>query len=221
MTENIDSTPNAATGDAAEVKNSQEQQKTFTQSELNDILAKRIAQVKSKYETVDLTEYQELKTLKQQVEEEQLIKRNEFEKLLKQTKARADEEATKLRGELEKIKVDGALISAASKSGSVNPEHIAHLLRTNVRLTSDGQVNVVDADGNIRYTESADPMGVNDLVEEFLSKNTYYRVAGPAGAGSSGNTENRSTQSMDLSQLDLSRPDHRELYRKMKQEGKI
>lgn len=220
MTENIDSTPTPDTGSGVNEVQAQGQ-RTFTQDELNEILAKRIAQVKSKYETVDLTEYQELKTLKQQAEEEQLMKRQEFEKLLKQTKAKADEEATKLRSELEKIKVDGALINAASKSGSVNPEHIAHLLRTNVRLTSDGQVNVVDADGNIRYTDKADPMGVNDLVEEFLSKNTYYRVAGPAGAGSSGNTESRSTQSMDLSQLDLSRPDHREIYKQMKQAGKI
>ena len=73
----------------------------------------------------------------------------------------------------------------------------------------------------MRYTPNADPMSVDDLVDEFLSANTYYRTAGPSGSGSSGNTQKQSSTSLDLSQLDLSRPDHREVYRKMKQEGKL
>lgn len=219
----IDQTQDANTGTASqeETKTTQEQ-RMFSQDELNDILSKRIAQVKSKYNEVDPEEYRELKTLRQQQEEEQMIKRNEFEKLLKQTRSKADEEVNTLRSELEKIKVDGALISAASKSGSVNPEHIAQLLKTSVRLDAIGSVTVVDSEGNPRYTENADPMTVNDLVEDFLSANTYYRTAGPQGTGSQSNTDVKSsTQSVDLSQLDLTRPDHREIYRKMKQEGKL
>jgi len=223
MTEQIiDTTPATTTDEVAKEEKNNQEQRMFSQDELNDILSKRIAQVKSKYDDINPDEYRELKTLRQQQEEEQMIKRNEFDKLLKQTKVKADEEVNTLRGELEKIKVDGALISAASQKGSVNPEHIAQLLKTSVRLDPNGSVTVVDSEGNPRYTESADPMSVTDLVEDFLSVNTYYRSAGPQGTGSQSNTDVKSsTQSVDLSQLDLTRPDHREVYRKMKQEGKL
>tara|TARA_R110002050_G_scaffold73071_2_gene157344 strand:+ start:1738 stop:2409 length:672 start_codon:yes stop_codon:yes gene_type:complete len=223
MTEQIiDTTPATTTEEVATEETKTQEQRMFSQDELNDILSKRIAQVKSKYDDINPDEYRELKTLRQQQEEEQMIKRNEFDKLLKQTKVKADEEVNTLRGELEKIKVDGALISAASQKGSVNPEHIAQLLKASVRLDPNGSVTVVDSEGNPRYTESADPMSVTDLVEDFLSVNTYYRSAGPQGTGSQSNTDVKSsTQSVDLSQLDLTRPDHREIYRKMKQEGKL
>jgi len=223
MTEQIiDTTPATTTEEVATEETKTQEQRMFSQDELNDILSKRIAQVKSKYDDINPDEYRELKTLRQQQEEEQMIKRNEFDKLLKQTKVKADEEVNTLRGELEKIKVDGALISAASQKGSVNPEHIAQLLKASVRLDPNGSVTVVDSEGNPRYTESADPMSVTDLVEDFLSVNTYYRSAGPQGTGSQSNTNVKSsTQSVELSQLDLSRPDHREIYRKMKQEGKL
>ena len=223
MTEQIiDTTPATTTDEVAKEEKNNQEQRMFSQDELNDILSKRIAQVKSKYDDINPDEYRELKTLRQQQEEEQMIKRNEFDKLLKQTKVKADEEVNTLRGELEKIKVDGALISAASQKGSVNPEHIAQLLKASVRLDPNGSVTVVDSEGNPRYTESADPMSVTDLVEDFLSVNTYYRSAGPQGTGSQSNTDVKSsTQSVDLSQLDLTRPDHRDIYRKMKQEGKL
>ena len=223
MTEQIiDTTPATTTEEVATEEKNNQEQRMFSQDELNDILSKRIAQVKSKYDDINPDEYRELKTLRQQQEEEQMIKRNEFDKLLKQTKVKADEEVNTLRGELEKIKVDGALISAASQKGSVNPEHIAQLLKTSVKLQPNGSVTVVDSEGNPRYTDSADPMSVNDLVEDFLSVNTYYRSAGPQGTGSQSNTDVQSSkQSLELSQLDLTRPDHREVYRKMKQEGKL
>lgn len=198
-----------------------QQDKVFTQEQVNEIVAKRISQVNKRYSEVDVDEYRELKTLRQQQDEEQMMKRQEFEKLLKQTKSKADEEVHTLRGELEKIKVDGALISAASKSGSVNPEHIAELLKKNVRLDANGTVNVIDSEGNIRYNDSADPMSVEELTESFLNENTYYRVAGPSGSGSQSNTDTTSTESASLETLDMTRPDHRAIYKKWKMEGKV
>jgi hypothetical protein len=223
MTENMDNTQATNTETVAvEETQSQEQTKMLSQDEVNDIIAKRIAQVKSKYDGVDLDEYKELKSLKQQQDEQQLIKRNEFEKLLKQTKTTADVEVNKLRGELEKIKVDGALINSASKAGSVNPEHIAQLLRNNIKLDAEGNVNVVDTEGQVRYTDGADPMGVNDLVNEFLESHTYYRTAGPSGTGSESNkTAQPQSGSVSLKDLDLSKPEARALYNKMKQSGKL
>ena len=64
-------------------------------------------------------------------------------------------------------------------------------------------------------------MSVANLVEEFLSGNTYFKSAGPSGAGSTGNTNNADPQSLDIAQLDLSRAEHREIYKKMKLAGKV
>ena len=46
-------------------------------------------------------------------------------------------------------------------------------------MSDDGSVTVVDAEGNARFTDSGDSMTVNALVEEFLTDNSYFRVAGP------------------------------------------
>ena len=195
--------------------------KTFTQDEVNELIGKRVAQVNKKFENVDLDEYTALKSLKEQVEEETLIKKEDFNGVLKKQKEKSDKEITRLRTELESIKIDGALIDAASKAKSVAPDHVAQLLRQNIKLDTEGHVIVTDKEGKQRYTDSADPMSVDNLVEEFLSGNTYFKSAGPSGAGSKGNTNNASPQSLDLAQLDLNKPEHREIYKKMKAEGKV
>jgi hypothetical protein len=212
------------TGDTATGQNTESQveaAKTFTQEEVNDLIGKRIAQVNKKYEHVDLNEYNALKSLKEQVEEEKLIKKEDFNGVLKKQKEKSESEILKLRSELEKIKIDGALIDAASKAKSVAPDHVAQLLRSNIQLSDDGNVIVIDSEGKQRYTDNADPMNVNQLVEEFLSSNQYFKSAGPSGAGSTGNTNNADQQSFDLSQLDLNKPEHREIYKKMKAQGKV
>ena len=195
--------------------------KTFTQDEVNELIGKRVAQVNKKFENVDLDEYTALKSLKEQVEEETLIKKEDFNGVLKKQKEKSDKEITRLRTELESIKIDGALIDAASKAKSVAPDHVAQLLRQNIKLDTEGHVIVTDKEGKQRYTDSADPMSVDNLVEEFLSGNTYFKSAGPSGAGSKGNTNNASPQSLDLAQLDLNKPEHRDIYKKMKAEGKV
>lgn len=211
------------TGDTVTGQNtdSQVEAKTFTQEEVNELIGKRVAQVNKKFENVDLDEYNALKSLKEQVEEETLIKKEDFNGVLKKQKEKADSEITRLRTELESIKIDGALIDAASKAKSVAPDHVAQLLRKNIKLDKEGNVIVTDKEGKQRYTDSADPMSVNQLVEEFLSGNTYFKSAGPSGAGSTGNTNNASPQSLDLAQLDLNKPEHRDIYKKMKAEGKV
>ena len=212
------------TGDTATGQNTDSQveaSKTFTQEEVNDLIGKRIAQVNKKFENVDLNEYNALKSLKEQVEEETLIKKEDFQGVLKKQKEKSDSEITRLRTELESIKIDGALIDAASRNKSIAPDQVAQLLRQNIKLDSEGTVIVTDKEGKQRYTDNADPFSVDNLVEEFLSSNTYFKSAGPSGAGSTGNTNNADPQSLDLAQLDLNRPEHREIYKKMKSQGKV
>ena len=66
--------------------------KTFTQDEVNDLIGKRIAQVNKKFENVDLDEYNALKSLKEQVEEETLIKKEDFQGVLKKQKEKQEKD---------------------------------------------------------------------------------------------------------------------------------
>jgi hypothetical protein len=218
QTETVD-TGDTATGQ--NIDSQVEAAKTFTQEEVNLLVGKRVAAVNKKFENVNLEEYNALKSLKEQVEEEKLIKKEDFQGVLKKQQEKSNGEITRLRSELEKIKIDGALIDAASKAKSVAPDHVAQLLRSNIQLSDDGSVIVTDSEGKQRYTDNADPMSVNQLVEEFLSSNQYFKSAGPSGAGSTGNTNNQDQQSFDLAQLDLNKPEHREIYKKMKAQGKV
>jgi len=195
--------------------------RTFTQEEVNELIGKRVAQVNKKFDGVNLEEYKALKSLKEQVEDEQMIKKQDFDGLLKKQREKSETELTSLRGELETIKIDGALINASSKAKAVSPEHVAKLLRGNVSLGADGKVVITDAEGKPRYTDSADPFTVDHLVEEFLSGNQYFKSAGPSGTGSSGNTVNADQQEFDLAQLDMNDPKHRAIYSKMRAEGKL
>lgn len=225
MNETHGITEDAVTGNAetGQIKDSQVENttKTFTQDEVNELIGKRVAQVNKKFDGVDVDEYKALKSLKEQVEEEQLIKKEDFNSVLKKHKDKSDAEVSRLRNELETIKIDGALINASSKAKAVSPEHVAQLLRKNIKLGEDGNVVVTDSDGKTRYTDNADLMSVDNLVEEFLSSNQYFKAAGPSGSGSSGNTNNASQQSLDLAQLDMNNPEHRKLYTEMKRQGKV
>ena len=224
MNETHGITEDAVTGNAETGQNTDSQvetTKTFTQEEVNELIGKRIHQVNKKYENVDVEEYKALKGLKEQIEEEQLIKKEDFNGVLKKQKEKADGELSALRSELETIKIDGSLMTAASRAKAVSPDHVAQLLRKNIQLGEDGNVIVTGQDGKQRYTDNADPMSVDNLVEEFLSSNQYFKSAGPSGAGSTGNTQNANPQSLDLAQLDMNNPEHRKIYTKMKMAGKV
>lgn len=194
--------------------------KTFTQEELNDIVAKRVAQVTKKYSDLDPNEYQALRQFKESVEEEQLMKRQDFDKVLNKHKEKSAAEINQLRGELERIKVDGALINAASKNKAVAPEQVAKLLKEQVRLDGNGNVLVYEGD-QPRYNENADPMTVDELVEEFLNANQFFRSAGPSGTGSESNTQTATKQEFNLADLDLTTAEGRAKYKALKDSGKL
>lgn len=221
--ENMDTnTASSDTGnDETGTQNAQVEGKVFTQEQVNEIISKRVAQVKSKYSDFDPTELTELRKFRESIEEEQLIKRQDFEGVLKKTKDKYGQEISALRTELERIKVDGALIDAASKHKAVAPQQVAKLLRDAVRLQDDGKVVILDEKGNPRYTDDGDLYSVDTLVNEFLASNTYFRAAGPSGTGSTSNTGESQTTSVDLSKLDMTNPEHRAIYKKMRQEGKL
>jgi hypothetical protein len=206
-----------------ETTTQENQGKMFSQEEMDSKVEKRLARERAKWANVDIDEYQELKAAKTKAETDKLMKRNEFDKVLQQQKEKYDAETRSLRQKLESIQVDGALINAAVEQQAVNPQHITSLLRNSVKLDDDGNVVVLDDTGSIRYNQdTAAPLTINDLVGEFVNGNPYFKSAAPAGTGSVGNTANtKPTPTVGLEDLDLTKATDREVYRKMKQEGKI
>lgn len=212
MTEqNIDDTAPVDTV-ATESQETQEQAKTFTQEDVDRIIANRLKQVERKYEGVDLDEYNTLKTAQQEAERKQMIKKEKFEELLQQQKSEYENRIGAMQSELQKTHIDGALLNAASKHKAVNPEHVAQLLKDQVRL-NNGQVEVLDSDGQVRYnTDTAQAYTVEDAVSEFLQTNPYFRQAQPAGGGANGNTNPAASREVTASDFDMNDPAQRAKY---------
>lgn len=164
--------------------------KTFTQSELEGIIEQRLARERKKYEKkmegVDLDEARQLLAEKQQAEIERQKEKGEFEKVLQQLAEKKDSEINQYKSRLQEIQVDGALMNAASQNNAVSPDQVVALLKSNTRLSEDGTVEILDKDGTVRYNDSGVPLGVNDLVSEFLTANPHFVKASPSGVGSRG-----------------------------------
>jgi len=167
-----------------------ESEKTFTQADLEKIVEQRLMRERKKYEKklegVDLEEARRLLEEKQQAEIERQKEKGEFEKVLQQLAEKKDQEISQYKTRLQEIQVDGALINAASQNNAVSPDQVVALLKNKTRLAEDGSVEVLDNDGTVRYNDSGNPMGVNELVSEFLTANPHFVKASPSGTGSKG-----------------------------------
>jgi hypothetical protein len=180
-------------------------------------------EVEKQFEGVDVQKYRELMDAEEQQRLEQQKSRGEFEKVLQETVSKKDTAIQQLQKELHSIKVDGSLLNAASAKRAINPQQVVSLLKSNIRLGDAGDVEVLDAEGNIRYTDKGVAMGVDELVEEFLAKNPHFIAAGPNGSGAKSNIANTNGKELgkiDVSSLNMNDPGDREIYRKfMKSKG--
>jgi ribonucleotide reductase alpha subunit len=214
--------------DATEVSTTETQAqvaKTYTQDEVDNMMARMRGSLEKKLlkPYAELGDPEELRTIKTEWEkkqQEQQIKRGEFEKTLQELAAKKDAEITKRDSIIKEYKVNSPLLSAAAKYRAVAPEQVKQLLTNFVRLNEEGDVEVIDDKGSVRYTDSGEPIGVDDLVQEFLLSNPHFAQATPsttntktsiASAGNSGR--------LDLSKLDMTRPQDRQIYKEARQKG--
>ena len=198
-----------------------ESTRVYTQTELDAIAAevrrKTEAKIAKKYEGVDVEAYKSLVQKEEQLKLEEQKRKGEFEKILKETADKAQQKIQTLSSELAKIKVDGALINAASTKKAINPEQVARLVRDQVRMSEAGEVEVVDSkSGQVKYTETGDPMTIDGLVSEWLKTNPHFVTAGPAGGGSKSNTSPEGAKNVDVSKLDLNNPADRAIYKQLR-----
>lgn len=211
------------TGATPETNENQEAQRTFTQNDVDKIVQQRLEKYKKRFADIDMNEYKSLKQAEEERELEAMKKREEFDKILSQQHDKYNNEITGLRQELTNLKVDGTLLATASARQAVNPEQVAQLLKGSVGLDETGRPVVFDKDGNIQYDpETAEPRKIEDYVNEWLDANPHFLRSSPGGVVSKGSTGQVPTKpSVDLSSLDMTNPADREMYRKLKAEGKL
>lgn len=186
-------------------ESSAEATKTFTQEEVNQILEQRLARERKRFEKqtagIDLDEAKRALEEKQNAELEAAKQRGEFEKVLKETVGKKDQTIQSLQERLHQIQVDGALLNAASSQSAVSPEQVSALLRNNIRLGDDGNVEVLDKSGTVRYNDKGELLTVNELMSEFLTANPHFVRATPGGSGSTGGAGGSTQKPMSVAAM--------------------
>lgn len=209
------------TTDAPVTNNTQEvqatEEKSYSQKEFDDAMAKMKHATLNKalkpYQ--DLGDIEELRSLKQQAEQaqqEEQMKRGEFESILKDLASKKDQEIQSRDNIIREYKVDSPILNSAAKYKSVNPEQVKSLLKTNVRLGEEGNVEVIGADGQVRYTDSGTSMGVDDLVKEFLDANPHFVQTTPSTTNTKSSISTERKGDFDASKIDFSDPEQRKQY---------
>jgi ribonucleotide reductase alpha subunit len=199
--------------------------KTFTQDEVNAMIARAKGSVAKKYEKQyeDLGDPNELRSLKAEADKrktEDQLKRGEFEKTLQELASKKDAEIAKRDALIAAYKVDTPLLEEASKFRAVKPEQVKALLKNNVRLNVDGEVEIVDTTGKVRYSDKGTPLAVSDLVQEFLNQNPHFVQSTPTTTNTKSSLSANMTK-LDITKLDMTKPEHREIYSKYRKEHGI
>jgi len=166
--------------------------KTFTQEELDKIVADRVSREKRKHEKsldgVNLEEAKELLKAKQDADLKRQQERGEFDAIMKSTVEKKDAVIANLESEVYTFKVDSALMSAATKHNAVSPDQVTALLKNKVRLSDDRVAEVMgEGTDTPRYNDKGELLTVDELVQEFLTANPHFVRASSGGAGSQGN----------------------------------
>ena len=206
--------------DAAGVQNSENQApatKTYTQEEVDNMMARMRGSLEKKLtkQWEGLGDPEELRNLKAEAEKRQQeaqLKRGEFEKTLQEIVAKKDAEIQRRDSVIKEYKVNTPLLSAAAQYRAVNAEQVKALLSNNVRLNADGEVEVVDSKGAVRYNDNGEPLGVDALVKEFLDANPHFVMPTPATTNTKSAHTNQVSPGFDISKLDMKNPEHRKAY---------
>lgn len=197
--------------------NNQATVKTFTQDEVNAILAKTKSQLEKKYaskyeELGDPDQLKQIVSEHQKIQQEQQLKRGEFDRVIQELAAKKDAEIQKRDRVIESFKVETPIVDAAARYRAVNPEQVKALIRNQVRLSPEGEVEVLDEKGVVRYDDSGKPVSVDSFVQSWLQSNPHFVSAAPATTNTKSNVTNSATKKLDIKNLDMKNPEHRKIY---------
>lgn len=210
--------------DTTDTSENQAVGKSYTQQEVDNMMARMRGSLEKKFtktfeELGDLDELRQLKSEAEKRRQEAQLKRGEFEKTLQEQASKFGQEIQKRDAIIQDYKLNMPLVNAAAKFKAVNPEQVRTLLRNNVRLNEEGEAEVLDTNGSVRYDDSGQPLSVEAYVEEWLSGNPHFLAAAPGTINTKTNIGTAPSGKFNLKDLDLSRPQDRQLYREAKQKG--
>lgn len=214
MTEQQTSATNTETTDNS-ADNSQAT-KTFTQEEVNALMARTKSQLEkkfsSKYEDLgDPEELREIVSQHRKSKEEYALKRGEFEKVLQEKLSAKDAEIQKRDRLIEEFRLNSPIIDAAARYRAVNPEQVKALVRNNVRLNADGEVEVLDREGKVRYDDKGQKVTVDTFVQSWLQENPHFVAPTPSTTATRSNV-GFTQDKLDITKLDMKNPEHRKIY---------
>jgi len=219
MTDNIG---NDAT--EASTESTQAETKTYTQEEVDAMMAKtrnavehKVAKKYSAYEELgDVETIREAVSTANKLREKKLMEKGQFEKILKEKIDHFESELSKRDSVIREYKVNTPLINAAAKFKAVNPEQVRDLVSRSVRLNETGEVEVVDQEGKPRYGDNGEPVDVDTAVREFLDSNPHFVQATPSTTNTQSATGIKPRGTIGLSDLDMTKPEDRQKYREMR-----
>lgn len=191
-------------------------ERTYTQKELDDMMARTKSSIMkkaaSKYEDLgDPDELREIVSTYKRQQTDQQLKRGEFERVLQEKLSVKDAEITKRDRIIEEFRLNTPIIDAAARYKAVNPEQVKALIRSNLRLNTEGEVEVLDEKGLVKYDDAGRAVSVDNFVQTWLQQNPHFVQPTPSTSATRGNvgfTQNKT----DLSKLDMSKPEHRRIY---------
>jgi hypothetical protein len=198
-------------------QNDSQAEKTYSQKEVDDMMAKTksavMKKVSSKYEDLgDPDELRNIVSQYQKTQQEQQLKRGEFDKIIQDLAQRKDAEIQKRDKIIESFKLETPIIDAAARYKAVNPDQVKALIRNNLRLNQDGEVEVLDDKGSVRYDDSGRPVSVDSFVQTWLQSNPHFVSATPSTTNTRSNINGSSSTKLDINSLDMKNPEHRRLY---------
>jgi hypothetical protein len=191
--------------------------KTYTEDEVNDMMARMKGSLTKKltkqYE--DLGDPEELRTLKQDSERRKLDeqkKRGEFDRIIQELAEKKDQEIRKRDEIIRNYSIDVPLVNAAAQFRSVNPDQVKQLLKPSLRLNDNGEVEVLDDKGSVKYNDKGTPYRVDDLVKDFLNSNPHFVQAPPSTTQGRSNI-GQAPDKLDLSKLNMKDANQRRMFK--------
>jgi len=198
--------------------NSQGTTKTFTQEEVNAMMATQktniTRKVKSKYENLGtIDELTALKTAAEEATQQEQIDKGQFEETLKDMATKKDNEISKRDMIIRSYKINTPLLDAAAQHRSINPEQVKLLLANSVTMNDDGEVEVIDSKSKVRYADNGSLFTVDALVGEFLDSNPHFVQPTKSTTHTKSNI-NDDVGEVNINDLDMTNPAHRAVYAK-------
>ena len=194
------------------------EQQTFTQDQLDNIIKSRLEAEKTKHQRqLDEQKKKDDELLKEKQLQDAKTKA-EIEKLMKERIAEKDQEIINMKDMIKKEKIDNSVMSVASKMHAINPKQVVELMKSNIKLSDDNRIEVLDKHNNIRYNDKGELLTIEESVKEFLDANPHFSQGSKSGTGSQSSIEGKTVKPFNIQDLDMSKPEDRAKYAEYRKE---